>query len=46
MTEENLNFLKDMNNLNELELYLPRFKLNDNNFNPEKPIKGVKTFNS
>ena len=38
MTEENLNFLKDMNNLNELELYLPRFKLNDNNFNPEKLI--------
>ena len=27
MTEENLNFLKDMNNLNELELYLPRFEL-------------------
>jgi len=35
MTEENLSFLKDMNNLNELVLYLPRFGLNTNNFNPE-----------
>ncbi|MDA9042775.1 hypothetical protein N9H38_04060, partial [Candidatus Pelagibacter sp.] len=38
MTEENLNFLKDMNNLNELELYLPRSELSSNNFNPEKLI--------
>ena len=37
MTEENLNFLKDMNNLNELELYLPRSKFNSN-FNSEKLI--------
>jgi len=37
MTEENLNFLKDMNNLNELELYLPRSKFNSN-FNSAKLI--------
>ena len=37
MTEENLNFLKDMKNLNELELYLPRSKFNSN-FNSEKLI--------
>lgn len=38
MTEENLLFLKDMKNLKELELYLPRFDLNSNNFNPKKLI--------
>ena len=37
MTEENLNFLKDMHNLNELELYLPRSKFNSN-FNSAKLI--------
>ena len=38
MTEENLLFIKDMKNLKELELYLPRFDLNSNNFNPKKLI--------
>ena len=38
MTEENLLFIKDMKNLSELELYLPRFDLNSNNFNPKKLI--------
>ena len=38
MTVENLLFIKDMKNLKELELYLPRFDLNSNNFNPKKLI--------
>lgn len=38
MTEENLLFMKDMKNLTELELCLPRFDLNSNKFNPKKLI--------
>ena len=38
MTEENLLFLKEMKNLEELELYLPRFEIDSNNFNPKKLI--------
>ena len=38
MTEEDLLFLKEMKNLDELELYLPRFEIDSNNFNPKKLI--------
>ena len=36
MTEENLLFIKDMKNLTELKLFLPRFSLEESNFNPKK----------
>ena len=38
MTEEDLDFIKYMKNLNKLTLYLPRFDLKTNNFNPKKLI--------
>ena len=38
MTEENLSFIKNMENLSELKLYLPRFHINTSNFNPKKLI--------
>jgi len=36
MTEENLLFIKDMKNLTELKLFLPRFFLEESDFNPKK----------
>ena len=41
MTEENLSFIKNMENLSELKLYLPRFHINTSNFNPKKLISLV-----
>jgi hypothetical protein len=38
MTEENLLFIKNMNNLTELKLFLPRFSLEESNFNPKKLV--------
>ena len=38
MTEENLLFIKDMKNLTELKLFLPRFDLEESNFNPKKLV--------
>ena len=38
MTEENLLFIKDMKNLTELKLFLPRFSLEESNFNPKKLV--------
>ena len=38
MTEENLFFIKDMKNLTELKLFLPRFSLEESNFNPKKLV--------
>ena len=38
MTEEDLLFIKDMKNLTELKLFLPRFNLEESNFNPKKLV--------
>ena len=38
MTEENLLFIKDMKNLTELKLFLPRYSLEQGNFNPKKLV--------
>ena len=49
MTEENLLFIKDMKNLTELKLFLPRFFLETSNFNPKKLVSlinpGLKELN-